>query len=322
MIRPGTHVMLAVECLRRHMSDEGWQMQIGLEAAGYGLWGRHFAGRDDLDVREILETVSPEVVIVQDKREWDPVKPGCFEKDVAFEHSSVLASRDDIFRLTICRDAHQDPAYHRMAHEEIGCDAWIVVYDPATVNRLCPWIPVERMVRTYHSLDRNAVPPFSPVRLRDCLVSGMLLPTIYPLRERAKQMGIGEYLPHPGYHANRTHTPAFLKLLSQYKVSICTASIFNYALRKIMESTACGCVVVTDLRETLPAIDGNLVRVSPEATTAELQDVVQRAVADYDPERQREWARLACDYYHYTTLYARLAGDIETMRKKATVHVP
>ena len=53
-------VFLAIEPFKRHMTDEGWQLQIGLEHAGYELWGRRLPN-DCADVPEILRRRSPAV---------------------------------------------------------------------------------------------------------------------------------------------------------------------------------------------------------------------------------------------------------------------
>lgn len=323
-------IMLATETMAHLMSSEGHQLQRGLECNGYSLWGPKLPNGES-DTRRILDQTNPSTVVVQDKREWDPVMGGCFDKTVAFTNTSMLAERPDIFKVTICRDAHQNPDYHCQAHAEIGCHAWIICYHPDTICKLAPWLRREHLIRTYQSIDSNEIPSFVPPSGRKgAVLSGALSNHIYPLRTRLAQaiarerMPNTEYLIHPGYHACGSTSVAYLQSLSRFKVSICTASIYGYALRKLIESTACGNVVITDLPQAdrLPGIDGNLVRVSPEATVAELRDVVQQAVADYDPERQREYARRACDYYHYTTLYAKLASEIELMRTKAAIHAP
>ena len=46
---------------------------------------------------------------------------------------------------------------------------------------------------------------------------------------------IVNYLSHPGYGRSKCFTPEFLKILSIYKVAICTVSIYGYAVRKIVE---------------------------------------------------------------------------------------
>ena len=72
---------------------------------------------------------------------------------------------------------------------------------------------------------------------------------------------------HPGYHANGSFTPALHSRNStKFKVAICTSSTMGFALRKIIEATACGCRVITDLPagEVMPEIDGNLTRVSSD----------------------------------------------------------
>jgi hypothetical protein len=313
-------IMLGMEPFINHTTDEGWQLQCGLEFAGYDLWGPRFAN-DCADVAEILARTNPQTVIVQDKREWDPANPACFDHGVAFHNLDALRERDDVFRLTICKDAHHSTEYYRRCYEEMGCDAWIVYYNPDKVAELCPAVQRDRLIRTYHSLDAGAVPPFRAERVDGCLLSGALHDRVYPLRTRlAEQVDAlprTDLLKHPGYGDNGSHTRKYLSLLSRYKVAICTVSIFQYTLRKLIEATACGCRVITDLPEgeVLPEIDDNMIRVPSCITVAEMAETIRRAMDGYEPERQREYARKALARYDYCMTGHLLARDIERLRE-------
>lgn len=318
-------VFCAVETFARHMTDEGWQLQSGLERAGYKLAGRYF-DFDEVDVRRIVADMRPGVCIVQDKREWDATRDGCFDKSIAFEHSSCLREHPEIFKLTVIKDAHSDPPYHREAADEIGCHAWIAYYHPEIVCHLAPWVRREHVIRTWHSLNPADVPAYSTSGREGCLLSGATNRQLYPFRERLKANctnlpGVS-YLQHPGYHARGWQTPRFLRQLAKFKVAICTASVFGYALRKIVESVACGCVVITDLPpdEVLPAIDGALIRVSPEIGLEELGHIIRRAESEYDPMAQEDWSKKAVAWYDWQRRGAELAVDIEVMRGAWPIH--
>ena len=140
----------------------------------------------------------------------------------------------------------------------------------------------------------------------------------YPLRCRLRD--VFEDIPHPGYGRTHCHTYDYLDSLGGYKVAICTASRFGYALRKIVEATAVGCKVVTDLPadEILPHINGNLVRVHNDATVEEVRDVVDKAVRAWTEEGQQYFAFKAAKYYDFRYLGQQLACDIETLRSKYT----
>lgn len=315
---------LAVESMKRHMTDEGWQIFEGLEHAGYALAGRHLP-YDEVNVLTILGGGLPSVVVVQDKREWD-TRPGEFrDQSARFLNVSSLSSRDDIFKLTILKDSHQRPNYHRESAQEIGCHAWIVYYHPDIVCRLAPYVRGEHLVRTYHTVDPHVVPDFSARREEGCLLSGASSGA-YPLRRKLIQSHVHlprtNYMKHPGYHRKGCATPGFLRSLSNHKVAICTASIYGYALRKIIEATACGCVVITDLpeEEVLPEIDENLVRVHPRISPREVADLLRDLYASYDPERQYEYAQRAIAFYDFRAAGIRLAQDIENLRGTYNAH--
>ena len=312
-------VGLAVESMRRHMTDEGWQIFAGLWHNGWHLCG-HGLPDAETNVRRIIERMSPGVVLLQDKREWD-LAPGDFRETAAYFHEvHALAERPDVFKLTILKDAQSRPAWHARSAEEIGCHAWIVYYHPDVVRALNPALRPEHVIRTYHSVDADVVPAYTANRA-GCLLSGAVS-RAYPLRWRlwlaADQLPETQTLGHPGYHRNGSATPDFLRRLAQFKVAICTASLYGYALRKLIEATACGCVVVTDLPsdEVLPEIDGNLVRVHPDQPTSEVADVIRAALASYDPERQACYARAARAWYDYRAVTSRLDADIESMRAR------
>ena len=316
--RGGIRVGLAVESMRRHMTDEGWQIFAGLEQAGYRLCGYQLP-YDCTNVNDILLNLNPSVVVLQDKREWD-VRSYNFREPLArFHYVESLARRQDVFKVTILKDSQQNPLYHRHSAEEIGCHAWIIYYHPRIVKHVAPYVRSRHLIRTYHSLDSDIIPAYSPEGRNGTLLSGAIS-RAYPLRRMlvGKQHRLPEthYLEHPGYHRNGCATPDFLRLLTKYKVAICTSSVYGYALRKIIEATACGCMVITDLPqdEVLPEIDGNLIRIPSMFPVNVLVGIISRAYRDYDPEKQEHFARLACAYYDYRRLGNKLAEDIEQLR--------
>jgi hypothetical protein len=310
----------AVESMKRHMTDEGWQIFQGLSENGYTLFG-HNIGDSITDVRQAVELSNPGVVVLQDKREWDVRNPRDFrEREAKFIHTRYLQSRRDIFKLTILKDSHQQPEYHRTSAEEIGCHAWITYYHGALVKRLAPYIRSEHLVRTYHSIDPQIVPPFNHKRSNVSIVSGAVS-SVYPLRKRIinelNQYRNLQYIRHPGYHRNGCHTPGYLNYLKKYKVAICTSSIYGYALRKIIESVASGCLVITDLSvdEVMPAFDDVLIRVPSNVSVSELQNLITDGYQQWDAEKQQYYAEQTLKFYDYREVTRRLANDIESLRK-------
>lgn len=324
---------LAVESMRRHMTDEGWQIFDGLQHAGYELAGHNLAtvactemgGKqylDQTDVKSLLIRTMPTTVVVQDKREWDYKKGDFRDPKAQFTNVDALRSAHDVFKVTILKDAQQRPEYHRQSADEMGVHAWIVYYHPKIVKRLAPYVREQHLIRTYHSISLDYAPTIGQIRSANkhgCLLSGAVSGA-YPLRS-ALVRGINHlpettYLVHPGYHRDGCATPKFLQVLCNYKVAICTASMYGYALRKIMEATACGCRVITDLPndEILPAIDGNLIRVLPGITAKAMAHIIEKAIRQYDLNLQLEFAQKAQDFYDYQAVGRRLAADIESMR--------
>ena len=315
-------VFLAVESMREHMTDEGWQIAIACRENGYTLCGHNlevgFTG-----VPTILRTTNPGVVVVQDKREWDVQRKDFREEKARFQNVQELKSRDDIFKLTILKDSHQKPLYHRESADEIGCHAWIIYYNSKIVKHLAPYVREEHLIRTYHSIDSQIVPEFKADR-DGALLSGAVSGA-YPLRRRLAAMSHKidgmNYLKHPGYHRRGSNTPDYLQILNRHKVAICTSSIYGYSLRKIIEATACGCRVLTDLptNEVMPWIDDNLVRVSPNATMGEIRRALSDMHSKYDESRQRYFAEQAKEFYDYRYQGKLLIQSIEQLRKNYNV---
>ncbi len=314
-------LLLGVEAFARHMTDEGFQLQEGLRQAGYIAYGTRYPN-GDTDVATILQKNKdnpPGVVFVQDKREWDPAKEGCFDKAAAFHNVGKLTEDRRIFRVTVCKDAQQNPSYHAAFANDIGCHAWVIYYHPDSVCKLATYVRREHAIRTYHSVDPAVVPEYAASDRKGCVLSGSLARYVYPLRHRiARNL---KFLPielheHPGYHADGPDTADYLFMLSKYKVAICTASIYGYALRKIIEATAAGCAVITDLPtyDVLPEIDGNLIRITPRVTLQEISRHVQRAVENYNPAVQEDFSRRAVEFYNYARRGRELAEAIDHLR--------
>lgn len=315
-------VALAVTTMQHHMTDEGWQIMRGLAVNGYDLCG-HGIYDNETDVKKILERRNVKTILVQDKREWDLV-PGDFRDPMArFREVEYLKERDDIFKLTILKDAQQRPEYHRQSADEMGVHAWIIYYHPQIVKHVASYVRPPHLVRTTHSINPMDVPEFSRNRLAKAILSGAMNRRVYPLRAQIAQWAkVGrlenvETLRHPGYHRNGCSVPKYLKTLSRFKVAICTSSIYGYALRKILEATACGCRVITDLPtdEILhPSVEQNLTRVNSIGSD-KLRDKIDGLCATYDPEVQEQRAIDCLNHYNYVEVTKRLAQDIETLRQ-------
>jgi hypothetical protein len=323
---------LAVESMQRHISDELWQIFLGLDFAGYHLCGHGISPLSlsndpyiGVEVASILDRFNPSVVVVQDRREYMGLTADKRrDPEMRFRGVELLRSRSDIFKISIVRDAHHSPSFQYQAAEEIGCHAWICYYAPAVVCKLAPYLRPQNLIRVYHTVDPKLVPVYCPFARNGCVISGAVN-NAYPLRRRLvkhqQMLPHTTVLPHPGYYRTGCHTPAYLQTLSTFKVAVCTSSMFGYALRKLIEATAAGCRVITDLPadEVLPEIDSNLVRVHPDISIPDMAEVVSREISEYDPARQKHLSDLAVSYYDYKAAGVRLAADIESMRRRYSV---
>lgn len=303
-----------------HMTDEGMQLQRGLEHAGWTLVGSGF-GNGCRNVPELIEKNQPDIVFVQDKRDWDPASGGCFRKNIGFQNLGFLAKCNSIFKVCVVKDAGSLIDYHREFCDEIQADAVVVYYHPQSVTRLSPWLSRHRLIRTYHSVDKKVADsiPFS-VNRKKGVVSGARS-GVYPLRELIfrsyRQLGI-DTIKHPGYNNKGHATAQYLSVIGRYAVHIATASAYGFALRKIIESVAMGCTPITDLPsyDILPEIDQALVRVAPPYDVLKLGATINRAAVSWSAQERRVFASAARDFYDWRAIGLRLSNLIVEARQE------
>lgn len=310
-------LVLANATYATHMTDEGLQLQSGLELQGWKLSGHRY---DDgcTDVRELLKRHTPDHVFVQDKRDWDP-ESGCpgATQDTKFRYLRSLQESSARVSVVVKDAGPEGARYHKAFVEQAGADAVVIYYHPLSVLRYLPWLSTYKLVRTFHSVNLKDIPEFAPREKRRSLCGsgaiGSLTSDVYPLRSRvaprAEEFGM-VWLKHPGYINDKgPDTPRYLSFLNQFKVSFATSSAYGFSLRKIIESVACGCTVVTDLPayDQLPEIDRAVIRVKPTISNTDLKIVLSEAVATWEEEGRRKWAKKAQDYYNYQESGRRLS---------------
>jgi hypothetical protein len=318
--KEGCKIAFAVEDMVRHTTNEGWQVMLALQANGYTLAGKNCTINCQ-DIKQVVEKYNPSTVLVQDVREWSADSGCCKDASFAFTNSKYLADRPDIFKLTIVKDSQHNPDYHKRYADLISCNAWIVYYNPKIVCYTAPYVRPEHIIRTWHTIDPKLIPVYTPKGRKplSALLSGAIS-RYYPLRQQIRSnissLQCVDQLVHPGYHNRGSNTPNYLKVLSKYKVAICTSSIYGYALRKIVEASACGCIVITDLPddEVMPGLDPNLIRVSPYINMNDLKSLVMSLLNEYDEERQKFFSEQAIVHFNYAKMGENLAADIEKMR--------
>jgi hypothetical protein len=308
------NLVLANSSYQRHMTDEGDQLQRGLEAAGWSLAGFGY-GDDCRNVPRLLERFQPETVFVQDVRDWRTDSPGCFDRRVELQSWRILGSWDGQ-KVTVCKDAGTAVDLQRQFAGDIGADAIAIYYHPESVLPLSPWLADYPLIRIYHSVDADECRriPLDRPRHR-AILTGAINRTIYPLRSLAQLnhewLGL-DLKRHPGYSDGGTMTHHYLRLLASYRVHLATASRYGFALRKILESVAVGAIPVTDLPayDRLPFIDGALLRVRRGCTLGELKHTLDTADEAWNLEERRRWAELAWQHYDFRAIGRQLSESI------------
>lgn len=309
-------IVLANATYRKHMTDEGLQLQLGLRDAGWDLVGPGYGTGQD--VRRLLADYRPHAVFVQDKRDWDP-KSGCpgATPKTNYHWITALAKYQGLVAVPVKDGGPEGSEYHRQFCEEVNADAVVLYYHPLSVLKYCGWLQHYSLVRTHHSVNPADIPPFASGNDRSPICgSGAILDNVYPLRKRvgprAAEFGM-TWLVHPGYKNNsKPDTPGYLSFLNSFKVHFATSSAYGFSLRKIIESVACGCIPVTDLPtyDVLPEIDRALVRIKPTISDTELKTVLEEAVESWNEDGRRKWAAKAVAYYDYQAVGSRLSNAL------------
>jgi hypothetical protein len=297
-----------------HTSDEGYQLQAGLVAAGWEICGNGY-GDNCTEVDVLLERFTPEAVFVQDVRDWLPESPICFRDDVGFRRIEALGA-SGIPAFTVLKDAWGWPEIQSKLAEDIHARGIVTYYHHDAVRRVAPWTAGYALHRIYHSVDADLIRSLPAVMERKRGIVTGANAECYPLR----RMAIRQYRsleidvrPHPGYSNRASDTTDYLAAISQYKVHVATASQWEVAFRKIIESVACGCTPVTNLPayDVLPEIDGALYRVPSNCTADELKWYIDEAESLWNFDERQAWAERAMAYYDWRVAGQRLSDLID-----------
>lgn len=319
-------LVLANIDLKRHMTDEGEQLQSGLEHAGWTLAG-HGYGDGCKDVHDLVIRHRPDIVLVTQREDWDRNLAGCFDPAVSFENVAYLA-QCECYKAAVIKDSPS--GIQRTGCREIRADAIVHYYHERAVKALSPWMERYRMIRTYHSVDAEYCGSLDLAQERKRGVVSGASSDVYPIRRMAMANVRGlriKHHKHPGYGNRGSATRDYLAMLAGYKVHVATASQFGFALRKIIESVAAGCTPVTDLPEwdVLPEIDGALVRIPQGASMDDLKAAIDHAEQSWNLDRALEYAKKTWAYYDYRAAGARLSASLasaSSSRARAGALVP
>jgi len=290
-----------------HTSDEGHQLQQGLVDAGWEIAGVGY-GDGCADVPTLLERYQPEAVFVQDVRDWLPESNISFRKDIGFTRIEALG--DSACRCyTVLKDAWGWHPEQSKVAGQIDATAIATYYHHNVVRDVAPWTDDYNLLRIYHSMDGELWQEMflgrdcSQAQRKRAIVTGADA-KCYPLRRlalrNAAKLGL-DTMKHPGYGNRGADTPRYLREISQYRLHVATASKWEVAFRKIIESVCCGCTPITNLSpdDKLPVIDAALVRVPTNISVPELQKVIAEADAQWDWHERQNWAINAINYYDY-----------------------
>lgn len=306
-------LLLGVKDYEKHGTDEGFQLEAGVARSGWTV----AYGHDCKNVPVILKQHKPQIVLSHDQCDWHKDFPGCFDPAGSFEDIECLAKRNDIFKVVIVKDAStMQGAEKDSLARKVKADAVVLYYHPDSALKLAPWLKKYKLIRHYHSIDRNKCLMLAGTHGRERAIVSGAIGHCYPIRQMVWDHSdvIGcQILGHPGYGNIGHRSSQYLETLSKYRVHVATASEYGFALRKIIESVAVGCTPVTNLPEydRLPEIDEALIRISNDPTVGEIKAAVDRGVNEWDLDRAVHFARKAWDFYDWRIRGAALSKDIE-----------
>ena len=308
-------LMLSVRSYSKFMSSEDWQFAEGLRLAG---WFTAYA--DEGSVPELLDHYQPDTVLLADPRDFRLDSAGCFDRSAEFRDYDALRDCGATV-LTVLKDAGSVPRLQLEVIERVQPHAFVTWYHEQSIRPLCKWLaPDFQLIRTYHTVDADDVRAIRPEvgeRQRGCVTGARR--ALYPVRELAYEnaaaLGLN-VMRHPGYRATGSHTSAYLRYLAGFKVSVATASVFGFALRKIIESVAVGCAVVSTLPVhdmPLPAIDDTpWMRLPNDCGVDTLRSAVDMAECGWTPQEAAVNSSRVIACYDYRYMGQKLTHDIDS----------
>ena len=312
-------IMCVLESYRRHMDNGRWLFQRGMEICGWKSMASNLPpGDEGLCTNDLSTVPGAKLVIMWPRHEWDYTvrHPCATTPEEGFVNYNKLGPK--CVRIAATHDAGSRVQEHRAWFDEWEPDYYLTWYHDKSVLTQMPFLDPSKLIRTYHILNTPSS-YYCGQRYDRALFSGARNRFVYPLREKIIKWGLQnvDILPHPGYHMSGSTSYMFLDTLTHYKVSICTASVYNFALKKIFESTAAGCRVITNLPpyDVLPVIDGNLIRLHTW-TPQTLRDAIGHAIATYDADAQRKLAWECRAYYDYNRESVRLNSKLSALIKE------
>jgi hypothetical protein len=184
---------------------------------------------------------------------------------------------------------------------------------------------VPHIVHCPHTLNPDEIPAPPIERPYDVVVSGAMLPGVYPFRvrlyrllSRCRDLRVLR-IPHPGYCDLADLPPEALvreryyAAIASARIGISTASIYKLPLRKYPEIAACGTIVAGDLPEHgIELIRDDMIVLEPEMPDEEIIASLRRGLGYFEvnaPQRA-ELAQHVISYYAHTAVARRLLRDI------------
>jgi hypothetical protein len=208
-------LVLANSSYPSHVTNEGEQLQSGLAHSGWTLTGYGY-GDGCVDVPKLILRHRPDMVFIQDKRDWDRANPGGSfgNEKLHFEQIKTLANRPDILKVGVVKDAGSMSEYQEASIDEIEADAVVVYYHERSVLKQSRWLNHYPLIRTYHSVDADVCQGIDLTQpRRRGIVTGASNSKVYPLRASAfayhKALRI-DAARHPGYGCRGCHTNEYL----------------------------------------------------------------------------------------------------------------
>jgi hypothetical protein len=322
------NIFFGLESFRRHMDNGRILCQRGMEHQGWVTVGADCPSPEvnNTDVRWAVERFNPKVVLFFPRYEWDfrewigpEVKP-----EHCFHNWEFLLQRPGILRVTVWHDAGSARVQQQRWHEAFQPHVYLSWYHQQSVMPFAPYVERGNITRTYHVLDTDNLPPVED-RSGVAVVSGAYTHDVYPLRTKCFQwaaqglLGPGvDAARHPGYAQAGTKSNEYAAMFGRYKVAICTASAYKFALRKIFEATAMGCKIITNLPsyDYLPGIDDNLIRIPDDISVSDMKAEIEKAAATWDLEQQQYVASVCRHRYDWRLEYNRVSVILNHKREE------
>lgn len=189
---------------------------------------------------------------------------------------------------------------------------WVLCHQQSDVQAAKDHCPGVHVTHIPHCAEQSYFGRHLPhdERVHDCILTGVLSESIYPLRHRLAQAIRAGEIPghirkHPGYRLNpenwQDQVWGYASDLGKSRIALVTSSVYCLSLTKYIEAIMAGCLVIGDRPASMAAdLMDYVVPIDPDAHIDQIGEVINHWVKDAAKREELARAGQATALQKYT----------------------